>query len=78
MTTKTALHHTHMVMIFNVNNAATELEHHEAILQLEGWRRGVRDAGGHLDPSAADMDLLERGHGRPMCAGVFLDWKPTK
>lgn len=71
-----SLHEKHIAMIEAVNNSKTEHEHREADLKLEGWRDGVEAAGKRLDLCAADWHYMEQGIERPMCCGVFLDWKP--
>ena len=66
-----------MSMIDDVNNAKTEHEHFSAQCWLWGWRKGVRDAGYSLDLTLADLEQFSRGFkDRPMCCGVFNDWKP--
>lgn len=72
------LHQKHMAMIDAVNNATTRSEHEVARLRLSGWREGVRAAGKEPSLIGADLAQIDRGHGdRPMCCGVFNDWKPT-
>ena len=72
------LHNRHMQLVDAVNHAKTEHEHWIAYWKLEGWRDGVRDAGNEVDLIAADLEQFDRGfEARPMCCGVFSDWKPT-
>ena len=67
-------HEKHMQLIDAVNNATNPTEKRLAECRLEGWRDGVRDAGGRVDLIGADWEQIERGHGdRLMCCGVFLD-----
>jgi hypothetical protein len=67
-------HGRHMQLIDAVNNAATPAAKREAEVRLEGWRDGVRHAGGFVDLIAADLEQFASGHeDRPMCCGVFLD-----
>ena len=71
------IHEKHMLLIDAVNEAKTDREHWDAYMRLEGWRNGVKDAGGTVDLIAADLEQFERGHqDRLMCCGVFSDWKP--
>ncbi len=66
----------HMQMVDAVNNSKTQREHREADLMLHGWRKGVTDCGYHVDLIGADLAQFERGfENRPMCCGVFNDWK---
>lgn len=70
------LHEKHMARIDAVNNAKSRIEHIMEYGKLEAWRDGAKDAGRTLDLCAADLEQIDRGHGeRPMCCGVFLDWK---
>jgi len=64
-------------LIAACNNAKTEHEHALALATLEGWRLGVADAGGAFDWTDADLHHIGSDADRPMCMGVFLDWKPA-
>lgn len=71
-----SLHDKHMEMIDAVNNSTSILDHTMAGQVLYGWRKGVAAAGRSVDLIAADLEQEARGIDRPMCCGVFLDWKP--
>lgn len=68
------------------NDAQTEVGHAVEMLARREWRRGVEDAltafGLDADTIVGDMleagdnYYLERGVDRPMCGGLWLDWKP--
>lgn len=66
----------HARLLDAVNNANTEYEHTRAEAFLNGWRRGVESCGRAIDYCGADMYYINQGVERPMCCGVFLDWKP--
>lgn len=71
----------HRELIAAVNNAKTEYDHRRADAFLEGWRAGIGDANGThwmrvIDWTDADMHHEGTAAERPMCIGVFLDWKP--
>jgi len=71
------IHEKHMQLVDAVNGAKTQLDHDIAERVLRGWREGVKDAGFALDLIRADWEQFDRGHAnRPMCCGVFNDWKP--
>ena len=71
------LHLKHIELVEAVNNAKTELEHALAEHHLNGWRDGVNDCGRRVNLMDADLHYMDKGVDRPMCCGVFLDWKPT-
>lgn len=72
------LHEKNMARIDAVNTAPTELVHMVAQSELRAWRDGVTDGGGYIDLIAADLEQMDaRGIDRPMCCGVFLDWKSS-
>ena len=71
------IHEEHMRRIDLVNAAESEWRYKMYNDELNGWRDGVVFCGFHVDLIAADLAQIERGHVRPMCAGVFLDWKPA-
>jgi len=55
----------------------TQLEHDLLVSNLRGWEQGVEDAAGHRfngDYYYMEMEP-ETFSNRPMCAGLFLDWK---
>lgn len=66
----------HIQLVEAVNNASTETEHFAAEIRLRGWREGMEDAGRPVSLLAADSFYLDQGIDRPMCCGVFLDWRP--
>jgi hypothetical protein len=73
------IHEKHMEMVDAVNNATTESGHWDAGMKLRGFREGLRAAGIEPNLCACDMTQFERGHEhRPMCCGVFNDWKPAE
>lgn len=67
----------HIALVEAVNNAKTTAEHQCAQAYLRAWRDGVKDMGGNLDYIACDLHYLDQGVDRPMCCGVFNDWKPA-
>ena len=72
------VHSEHMKRVDAVNEAKTEREHQDANLVLKGFRDGL-DAAGLSPRIYMDCDLAQFARGfehRPMCCGVFLDWKP--
>jgi hypothetical protein len=71
------LHDIHIELVRAVNEATTEEGHRIRETMLQGWRKGVTDAGGCVDLCAADSYYLDQGIDRPMCCGVWLDWTPT-
>jgi len=72
----------HIDLAVAVNNAKTEREHREAELRLNGYLDAIRDGFGSAVSGRmimeCDMYYLNQGIDRPMCGGVFLDWKPTE
>ena len=69
------LHEKHIERIELVNNAQTLEAHQEFLAELNAWKDGVADAGVRLDLIAADLHYIDQGIDRPMCCGVFNDWK---
>ena len=70
----------HIEMVEAVNTAKTEREHREADLRLEGFRKAIECVcPGCLGMFliAADLHYINQGIDRPMCCGVWMDWKPT-
>lgn len=63
-------------LIANVNNAKTEYEHRRNDALLRGYREALRDEGIPYDWMDADLHHEGADAERPMCLGVFLDWKP--
>lgn len=69
-------------LIQAVNTAKTENDHSEADNHLSAWREGVFDAirdehNWLRNALVQDSDSHHSGvdEERPMCLGVFLDWK---
>lgn len=62
-----------------INAAKTQHEHDWRSHWLDGWLRGFEAAGEHIGRLiiAGDRHYLDQGIDRPMCGGVFLDWKPS-
>jgi len=80
-----SLHPSHEALLNVVNYATTHEDRRIAKLVLAAWRLGFCDARKYDDAKlgamliAADMHYLtqpEHAH-RPMCGGVWLDWKPA-
>lgn len=61
-----------------VNNSRTKREHNDRQQHLWGWREAMRVVGYDLDMCAADMHYIDQGVDRPMCCGVWNDWKPLE
>ncbi len=63
-----------------INNAKTLLEHQMLQSKRDGFFRGLEAAGrdsvciGSLIMDC-DRHYMDKGIDRPMCGGVFLDWK---
>ena len=76
--TNKSIYEKHCLLLDAVNNAQTITEHDTMVMCLESWRSGVKDAGayGSISLIDADMYYLDQGIDRPMCGGVWLDWKP--
>lgn len=71
----------HIELVEAVNAAETEREHSWAECTLRGFREGVCMVTG-IHPGElimdADTHYLDQGIDRPMCGGIFCDWKPAK
>ena len=72
------LYDAHLALVEAVNAATTESEHWAAEQKL----RGFRECADLLRPhnrlrTEADMHYIDQDIDRPMCCGVFLDWKPA-
>ena len=66
----------HIELVKMVNSADFESQHREAEARL----RGFRDALNLWDISQlmeCDMYYINQDIDRPMCCGVFMDWKPA-
>lgn len=62
-----------------VNFAKNEYEHALAIEKLAGFRIGCDACGVSWMPCEVDLEIMARekdGEERPLCCGVYLDWKP--
>lgn len=60
------------------DESKTETEHQIAYWELMGWKQGVEDARDFkFNGDYYYIDLIDKGEmkERPMCCGVFLDWK---
>jgi hypothetical protein len=70
----------HRELVEAVNAATTEDARSSAKAHLSGFREAVSDLTGvhpgHLIMEA-DWFYIEAGVDRPMCGGVWLDWKPA-
>jgi hypothetical protein len=65
--------------LLEVNDESkTEAEHRIIDANFEGWKQGIEDATGRrFNGDYYYIDLFSRGMPeRPLCCGVFLDWKP--
>jgi len=71
------LHDKHIELVEAVNNSSTNRGHDLANAVLHGWMKGVEDCGFRIDLCAADMHYINQGIDRPMCCGVFLDWRAS-
>ena len=67
----------HLGLVCRVNQATTHREHELADAELRGYRRGLREMGCEPDLAGCDLYYLDLGIDRPMCCGVWLDWKPA-
>lgn len=64
----------HIELIKDVNDAKSKKQHIETELILSGFRKCLDVQGiNHY----IDCDLYFMKKNRPMCCGVFLDWKPS-
>lgn len=75
------LHQKHCKLLDKVNYARTEEEHERAYHLLNAWREGVTDAAASVGRQLfslmdGDHHYMDQGINRPMCCGVWLDWKP--
>ncbi len=71
------IHDKHIELIEAVNNSLTEDEHSHRYERLIGFISGVEVSGRRLNLMEADFHYLDQGIDRPMCYGVWLDWKPA-
>jgi hypothetical protein len=66
----------HIELVKLVNSADSERQHQLAEERLRGFR-DCMDVKGYQQLMDCDMYYIEKGIDRPMCCGVFLDWKPA-
>lgn len=74
------MHKKHIELVEAVNNAKTQQEHDLAEAVLKGFRLALAEAyDSELGFMLMDCDshYMNQGIDRPMCCGVFLDWKPA-
>jgi hypothetical protein len=67
----------HIALIRAVNESKTLEQHTKSEAYLDGWRQGVKSCGITLSMCDSDNYYLSQGIDRPMCCGVWLDWKPN-
>lgn len=70
----------HIELVKAVNDAKTEHEHQLAEAKLEGFRAACECyVGERIGNLLMDCDryYIDLGVDRPMCCGVFLDWRPS-
>jgi len=76
---KKRLYDEYIRRMLEVNDESkTEDEHRLIKERFRGWREGVEDAAGHtFNGDYYYIELFDSGkmHERPICCGVFLDWK---
>ncbi len=65
-------------LVIKVNNSKTKEEHLENQNHLNSWMEGVKDSNGVVRLVEADLYYLNQGIDRPMCCGVFLDWRENE
>lgn len=63
-------------LIAACNNAKTDHEHVRAMGKLEGYKEACFTLDVGYDWTDADLHHQGTDAERPMCLGVFLDWKP--
>lgn len=67
----------HIELVEAVNNALTQAEHDRAEAVLRGFRLAFDEHYDGFSLMDCDRHYLDQGIDRPMCCGVFLDWKPA-
>jgi hypothetical protein len=77
------LHETHSALVQAVNGSTTEITRLAATNYLQGFRECVRVMTGGDGTLGcliieADLHYINQGMDRPMCGGVWLDWKPSE
>ena len=56
----------------------TTAQHDRLVIEFNAWKQGVKDASGaQFNGDYYYIDMIDKGEmkERPMCCGVFLDWK---
>lgn len=66
----------HIELVEAVNNSDTQINHDLADRRLRGFRDALEVLNIHqlID---CDLHYINQGIDRPMCCGVFIDWKPA-
>lgn len=76
---KDRLYDEYIRRLLEVNDESkTENEHRMIESNFRGWVQGVKDAAGYwFNGDYYYIDLFDSGKlpERPICCGVFLDWK---
>ena len=76
---KTRLYDEYIRRLLEVNDESkTDDEHRQIESRFRGWVEGVEDAAGHrFNGDYYYLELFDSGklNERPICCGVFLDWK---
>ena len=76
---KKRLYDEYLRRLFEVNDESkTDDEHRMIEARFRGWLEGVEDAAGHrFNGDHYYTELFDSGkmQERPLCCGVFLDWK---
>lgn len=79
MTNKYNLYDDYIKRLINVNDETkTEQEHKLLLREFTGWKQGVFEATGErFNGDYYYIDLFDSGimAERPICCGVFLDWR---
>jgi len=76
---KKRLYDEYIRRLLEVNDESkTDDEHRQIETRFRGWLEGVEDAAGHrFNGDYYYIKLFDSGkmQERPLCCGVFLDWK---
>jgi hypothetical protein len=76
---KKRLYDEYLRRLFEVNDESkTDDEHRQIEARFRGWLEGVEDAAGYrFNGDYYYIKLFDSGkmQERPLCCGVFLDWK---
>jgi len=73
-----SIHEKHIELIEAVNASTTQVQHDIRYAHLRGFRDGIEAAGLRVPICDADLHYIDQDIDRPMCCGVWLDWKPGK